>query len=91
MATTKLWKIMGRLDHVLGYAGDEGKSSNPNFTEAELQGLRDVMDYTTQDYKTERQHYITGINCSPGTARQKMLITKQMYKKTDGITLKWTL
>jgi hypothetical protein len=85
MATTKIWSIRGRLDHVLDYAGNEDKTNNPQYGETELQGLRDVMDYTCQDYKTEKQHYISGINCSPETAREKMMITKRAYKKTDGI------
>ena len=85
MATTKIWDIKGRLDQVLDYAGNEDKTANPDFNESDLQGLRDVMDYTCQDYKTEKQHYISGINCSPETARQKMLVTKKKYGKPGGI------
>ncbi len=85
MATTSLWKIKGRLDHVLRYAGNEEKTANAVFNESELQGLRDVMNYTYRDYKTEKQHYISGINCSPETARQEMVDTKLQYNKTDGI------
>ena len=85
MAATSLWKVSGRLDHVLKYAGNEKKTANPIFNESELQGLRDVMDYTYRDYKTEKQHYISGINCSPETARQEMVDTKLQYNKTGGI------
>ena len=85
MAATSLWKVSGRLDHVLKYAGNEKKTANPVFNESELQGLRDVMDYTYRDYKTEKQHYISGINCSPETARQEMVDTKLQYNKTGGI------
>ena len=85
MATTKIWKIKGRLDHVLDYAGDDGKTTNPDYSKSELQGLRDVMDYTCQDYKTEKQYYVSGINCSPENARKRMLATKKKYSKTGGI------
>jgi hypothetical protein len=85
MATTKIWSIKGRLDHVLDYAGNEDKTKNPDYSDSDIQALRDVMDYTYQDYKTEKQHYISGINCSPETAREKMLITKRAYKKMGGI------
>lgn len=85
MASTSLWKIKERLDHVLDYAGNEEKTKNPVFNESELQGLRDVMNYTYQDYKTEKQHYVSGINCSPETARQEMIDTKKQYNKTGGI------
>ena len=70
---------------MLNYAGNERKTANPVFNESELQGLRDVMDYTYRDYKTEKQHYISGINCSPETARQEMIDTKLQYNKTGGI------
>ena len=85
MATTKIWKVKGRLDHVLDYAGDDGKTANPDYKADELQGLRDVMDYTCQDYKTEKQHYVSGINCEPDTARRDMIATKQQYGKPGGI------
>ena len=81
MAATSLWKVSGRLDNVLKYAGNEKKTANPVFNESELQGLRDVMDYTYRDYKTEKQHYISGINCSPETARQEMVDTKLQYRE----------
>ena len=85
MATTALWKIKGRLDHVLDYAGNEDKTKNPEFTASEFQGLRDVMNYTYQDFKTEKQHYVSGINCDPEIARQQMIDTKNQYRKTGGI------
>lgn len=70
---------------MLDYAGNEDKTANPDYSNTELQGLRDVMDYTCQDYKTEKQHYVSGINCCPETAREKMLITKRKYGKMGGI------
>lgn len=85
MATTKIWPVRGRLDHVLNYSTDEEKTANPDFSSADLQALRDVMNYTMQDYKTEYQYYITGLNCSPETARQEMMITKKQYRKEGGI------
>ena len=85
MATTKIWSIRGRLDHVLSYMEDESKTANPDYNESDLQGLRDVMDYTCQDYKTEKQHYISAINCDVETARQDMIATKKQYGKSGGI------
>ena len=70
---------------MLDYAGNEEKTVNPDYCEADLQGLRDVMDYSCQDYKTEKQHYVSGINCSPEIARQEMLDTKRQYRKMGGI------
>lgn len=85
MATTKIWDVRGRLDHVLDYSTNEEKTANPDYSPTDLQALRDVMNYTMQDYKTEYQYYITGLNCSPETARQEMMITKKQYRKEGGI------
>ena len=85
MATTAIWKGKGNLGRVVGYAANPDKTENPAFTAQDLQGLRDVMDYATQDYKTERQHYVSGINCAPEIARDEMQMVKQQYGKEGGI------
>lgn len=85
MATTKIWDIRGRLDRVVDYAKNPDKTKNKNYGEADLQALRDVMDYVSQDVKTEKQFYVTGLNCSPETAREEMTITKKQYRKEGGI------
>lgn len=56
MATTAIWKIKGNLGQVVNYAANPDKTV---FSPAELQELRDVMNYTTQDYKTEEQRYVS--------------------------------
>ena len=48
MATTAIWKVKGNLGQVVDYAAHPDKST---LTTEDLQGLRDVMDYATQDYK----------------------------------------
>lgn len=85
MATTKIWDIKGRLDQVIIYAANPDKTENPAFSKNELQGLRDVMNYATNDFKTEKQFYVTGINCDSEIARQQMNATKEHFQKTDGI------
>ena len=85
MAVTKIWKIKGRLDSVISYAGDPEKTCDTNYTDSDLQALRDVMDYAVNDYKTEKQYYVSGINCNPEYAREQMMATKKLYEKTGGI------
>src|SRR5699024_9628950 len=41
--------------------------------------------YTTQDMKTEKQLYVTGINTHLSTAFEDMIITKKTYSKEDDI------
>lgn len=85
MATTRIWDVRGWLGQVVNYVENPDKTENPRFTNADLQGLRDVMNYATQDYKTERQYYVSGINCSPDISRQQMIMTKKRYGVEGGI------
>ncbi|MEI6101867.1 MAG: relaxase/mobilization nuclease domain-containing protein, partial [Eubacteriales bacterium] len=52
---------------------------------AHFDGLRDVLDYTQKDFKTEQQFYVTGVNCDPAIAYEQMKNTKQRFQKTNGI------
>ena len=85
MATTAIWKVTDRLDRVLNYATNPQKTESRDFDSPDFQGLRDVLGYTTQDYKTEKQLYVTGVNCDPVTACEQMERTKFRFQKTDGI------
>lgn len=85
MATTAIWDIKGRLDKVVKYAQNPDKTETRAYSDGELQGLRDVMAYTTQDHKTEKKIYVTGVNCDPETARDQMILTKRRFCKEDGI------
>ena len=79
MAITKIWAVKDDLNRVLKYI------ENKNKTTQELSdGLKEVLDYTTQGYKTNEKEYITGINCEPRTALKQMLNTKLSYNKMDG-------
>ena len=51
MATTKIWPVKTRLDHVLRYAEDEGKTENADWSKIGDPSLRDVMDYAMDDAK----------------------------------------
>lgn len=83
MATTAIWKVKGSLGRVVDYAADPDKTTV--FTAEDLQGLRDVMNYTTQDYKTEEQRYVSGVNCVPAIARDEMQMVKRQFGKEGGI------
>lgn len=88
MATTSLWEIKGRADHVLDYAMNPEKTENPNWSKLDVQTLRDVMDYAMDDSKTEQQYFVTALNCNAACARDQMQMTKQQFQKEDGI-LAW--
>lgn len=82
MATTSIWKVRGSLGRVVDYAANP---ENTTFSPEDLQGLRDVMNYTTQDYKTEEQRYVSGINCVPAITRDEMQAVKRQFGKEGGI------
>lgn len=82
MAATAIWKVKGNLGQVVNYAANPDKTT---FSPADLQGLRDVMNYATQDYKTEEQRYVSGVNCIPEIARGEMMAVKRQFGKEDGI------
>ena len=84
MATTKIWAVKSRMDHVLDYATNEDKTSL-KWSETDLQAMRDVMNYAMNDAKTEKQFYVSGLNCDPTNARKQMVRTKRVFKKEDGI------
>lgn len=85
MATTAIWDVTDRLDRVINYATNPDKTENLDFSSPDFQGLQNVLEYTEQGDKTEKQFYVTGINCDPTTAHKQMSQTKLQFQKTDGI------
>lgn len=55
MAVCEIWDVRGRLDHPIDYAENPEKTANPNYSETELQALVDVMEYATNQDKTEQR------------------------------------
>lgn len=85
MATTSLWRITGRLDHLIDYVENQEKTSPSD--------LNKVLSYATAQQKTacktdERepllQQYVTGVNCSAATALTDMHRIKKRFNKLDG-------
>lgn len=84
MATTSLWAVKSRVDHVLDYTMNKEKT-DPRWSKSDLETMRDVMDYAMNDVKTEKQIYITGLNCNLRDARSQMAEVKRRHCKEDGI------
>lgn len=87
MATTKIWSIKTRLDHVINYIANTDKVCNSNYglTNKELYDLHSVIEYMENDFKTENKYFVTGINCNQEDAYNQMMITKKNFNKTDGV------
>lgn len=88
MATTKLWKVVKRVDHVVAYATNKEKTRAIEFNnryEMIVDDLRNVIDYARNKDKTEKEFYVSGINCEPDSAYEEMQDTKDFYHKNDKI------
>ena len=85
MAVTKIWPVRGKADSTLSYAADAEKTANPRWNKKELAGLTDVMHYAADEDKTEKQFFVTGVNCSAEIARDQFVTVKKQYGKEGGI------
>ena len=87
MATTKIWKVEKRLDHVMDYTTNEEKTKNEYLENGvdDYDSIRQVMMYATNADKTEKQFYTTGRNCDVDSAVEEMRNAKDFWHKTDGI------
>ena len=81
VATTSLWKVENRLDKVIKYTTNPEKTENKNW----YKDLHNAIEYTKADFKTEKQLYVTGINCSEDNTLRDMIYTKKRYGKTKGV------
>lgn len=82
MATTSLWKVDKRLDHVIDYATDEEKTKNEG---GKFDSIEKLLTYATNPDKTEKLFYTTGINCKVDNAVKEMQFVKRLYGKEKGI------
>lgn len=91
MATTSIWRVKGWFGKVVIYSENPEKTANPKFyadrelTEQDGQQLSDVIRYAVNSEKTQEtgseddaplHRFVSGINCSPATARDEMLAVK---------------
>lgn len=67
MATTAIWAVHSRLDHLVDYVSNLEKTANAVFDD-----LHDVLEYAGDDYKTEQKYFVSGVNCNPETAYDAM-------------------
>lgn len=78
---------------IVKFPGDEKQKAE------EVQSLSDVIAYAVNEEKTRRkgedeiaseteqvmQQYVSGVNCTPSTARSEMMAVKKRYGKDEGI------
>ena len=88
MAVTAIWSIKGGVDKVIRYTVNSDKTRNCDLKEAEqYHSIGNVIEYTADALKTEKQYYVSGVNCDsePDVARRQFIKTKQLWHKEGGI------
>ena len=84
MATTSLWRVTRRLDHMVDYVENPEKTENPERATSTDQTLDDVIAYASREEATNPKQLVKGINIDPANAREQMLRVKRKYGKEDG-------
>ena len=81
MATTKIWKVEKRLDHVMDYTTNEEKTKNDYLENGvdDYDSIRQVMMYATNADKTEKQFYTTGRFCSRRNEKCKRFLAQNRW------------
>lgn len=85
MATTSMWAVKYSLKDVLDYVVNPMKTENKDFNDYEFQGLENVIEYVEDDFKTEKQFYVSGVNCNPYNVYDQMIQTKKAAHKEDSV------
>lgn len=85
MATTSIWKVENRIDKVIKYTTNIEKTKNKEYEVELYKSLHNAIEYLKADFKTEKQLFVTGVNCNEETALQEMILTKKHYGKEKGI------
>ena len=84
MATTGIWKVTKRLDHVLDYIMDIDKT-NINIESDIYKELHNFKDNNNFDLNNEEECYVSTLNCSSHRVYKDMIQTKKIFDKEDGI------
>jgi len=82
MATTAMWAIKSRLDHVINYALDPEKTKKDD---KEIYQQIHENNIDENDSIDEKLCYVSSLNCSTHRTYKDMLFTKNQYGKKDGI------
>lgn len=75
MASTRIWAVKSRLDHMVDYVSNKEKTV----------GLKTVIDYATNEEKTLEKEYVSYINCSMFDPYNAMVNTKKLFKDESKI------
>jgi len=88
MAVTSIWAVTHHVDNTITYIVNPEKTiERPELSEEAIDARKavgDVIDYASNREKTDQMMFVTGINCSPDSAVEEFMSTKQYWNKTGG-------
>ena len=76
MATTGFWPVKDRLKEVIDYAENPDKTIDQKYMDKDLYA---ALQYVSNDKKTDKQMYVSGINCNAKRAYERMTATKKRF------------
>lgn len=92
MAVTSIWRIKGAVGKVILYVENEDKTLSKEIIKADQkqlepnETLETIFNYIARDSATEKQVYVSGIDCTAKDATEKMMGTKLEFGKLGGTT-----
>jgi hypothetical protein len=81
VATTGFWPVKNRLKEVIDYAENPDKTIDRKYVDSDLYA---ALQYVSNDQKTDKKMYVSGINCNAKRAYERMMATKKRFGKTGG-------
>ncbi len=84
MATTSIWSIKNNLKQSINYIINPEKTINEDYGKDSYNYL-ELFPNKDYNFKNEKTHYVSCLNCSEIDPYQDMKFTKERYFKTDGI------
>lgn len=84
MATTSIWSIKNNLKQSINYIINPKKTLNEDYGK-DTYNLLELSLNKDYNFKNEKTHYVSCLNCSEIDPYEDMKFTKERYFKTDGI------
>ena len=84
MATTSIWSIKNNLKQSINYIINPEKTINEDYGKNTYNYL-ELSSNKDYNFKNEKTHYVSCLNCSETDPHKDMKFTKERYFKTDNI------
>ena len=85
MAVTSVWAVKVRMDAAIDYIENPEKTTLRPELEADASAARqaicNVIDYASDEDKTDQMMFVTGVNCDPNTAYKEFMEVKEYWHK----------